>query len=88
MIRIYTSRSLFEVDFIRSLLEADGIPTVLKNEFGAHTAGGGFGAMAFSWPEIWIDPQHAEQARTLIADYHAQRLNKPPTTSTNAFGID
>ena len=69
MIRVFTSRSLAQVDFVRSLLESDGIQCFLKNEFGAHTAGGGVGAMAFSWPEIWVDEADAEEARALVRQY-------------------
>lgn len=70
MMRVFAARFLTRVDFVRSLLESDGIPCFIKNEHGAHTAGGGFGsAMAFTWPEIWVDEEDYERAAELVAQF-------------------
>ncbi len=65
MKQIYTDRNLTHCDLVRGMLEASGIPAVLRNEHTCHTAGAGLGsALGFAWPEVWIlhdeDTQDAE----------------------------
>ena len=55
---------------VRLLLESDGIECLVKNEYGAHTAGGGIGfAMAFAWPEIWVSDNDAARAEVIITQF-------------------
>jgi hypothetical protein len=65
MKQIYTARNLTHCDLVRGMLEASGIPAVLRNEHTCHTAGAGLGsALGFAWPEVWVlhdgDAQDAE----------------------------
>lgn len=81
MKRIFTSRSLTEVDFVMSLLGGEGIQAFVRNEFGAHTAGGGFGSMAFTWPELWVSDEDEHQALTLVAEFKLRRQFGTPIES-------
>ena len=67
MILVYTARILAAVANVQNVLEANGIPCVLRNEF----LNAGFGELppAECWPELWVtDDRDAERARTLIAE--------------------
>jgi len=70
--QVFTSHNLSRVDLVKSLLESDGIVCLMKNEHGAHTAGGGFGfAMAFAWPEIWVSDDDVARAENIVAELNA-----------------
>jgi len=81
MKKVFTSRSLAEVDFVKSLLGGEGIDAFLRNEFGAHTVGGGFGAMAFTWPELWVAEEEVARALTIVAEFKLRREFDVPTQS-------
>ena len=70
MKKIFTSRNLTYVDLAKSLLESDGLTCFTKNEHSAHSAAGGLGyAMAFAWPEIWVNDDDEERAKDIIEQY-------------------
>ena len=67
MIRVYTARILAAVANVQNVLEANGIPCLLRNEF----LNAGFGELPANecWPEVWVtDDRDAERARNLIAE--------------------
>src|SRR5688572_5439954 len=67
VIRVYAARILAEVANVQNILEANGIPSVLRNEF--LSAGVGEIPANECWPEVWVtDDRDAERARTLIAE--------------------
>ena len=69
MKKIYTSRNLTHCDMIRSFLEANGIPSVLKNEHACHTAGASIvGGLAFAWPEVWVNGEDMQMAEKALKD--------------------
>ena len=67
MILVYTARILAAVANVQNVLEANGIPCALRNEF--LNAGSGEIPVAECWPELWVtNDAHAERARKIIAD--------------------
>ena len=67
MTRVYTARILAEVANVQNVLEANGILSVLRNEF--LNAGIGEIPPAECWPELWVtDDRDAERARALIVE--------------------
>ena len=67
MIKLKSFESLGECDRAKTLLEGCGIRCVIKNEFGANTAGAGIGrSLPFSLPEIWIAEEDKDNARGIL----------------------
>ena len=67
MTRVYTARILATVANVQNVLEANGIPCLLRNEF--LNAGIGELPAAECWPEVWVaDDRDAVRARELIAE--------------------
>jgi hypothetical protein len=65
--RVYTARSLAAVANVQNVLEANGIPSILRNEF--LNAGIGELPPGECWPELWVgDDRDAERARKLIGE--------------------
>lgn len=74
---IFTAPSVVPCDFLRSLLEAEGIPSLLKNEGGSSIVGQGFPMfdapeLPWAWPEVWVNDEDYETA-TLIAEDFQKR---------------
>ena len=67
MIRIYTAQNIALVAPVRNLLEANGIPCILRNDF--LSAGRGELPPIECWPEVWVtNDSDAERARELVAE--------------------
>jgi hypothetical protein len=74
MLLVYSAPNLLMVGHIRNLLEVEGIPSLIKNEFLSGAAGELPPTEA--WPELWvIEPCDHERAREIVA--HA--LREPST---------
>ncbi len=74
MKKVFSSRNLTEVDFVKSLLEAEGVEAFLRNEHSAHTAAAGFGfAMAFAWPELWVADEQVQAASEIVSRFKSDR---------------
>lgn len=72
MIRVYSAPTAALIAPVRDLLEANGIPCVLRNEF--LSAGRGEIPITETWPEVWItDDDDLERAQELVA-----AATKPP----------
>ncbi|MFT5242056.1 MAG: hypothetical protein ACI9X0_003045 [Kiritimatiellia bacterium] len=69
MEKVFTSPNLSDVDLVKTLLTADGILCHLQNQHSAHGAAGGFGAMAFAWPEVWVAEGDVEAAKCIIQGF-------------------
>ncbi len=63
--RIYTSEDRLMVGHVRNLLEAEGIPCRMKNEFLT----GGIGELPphECWPELWVDEHDTRRAEQVVA---------------------
>jgi hypothetical protein len=64
VIRVYTARTLADVANVKNVLEANGVPCILRNEF----VGAGVGELPpiECWPEVWVDDADAEVASELL----------------------
>ena len=66
MHKIYSSQNVILVHFVRSVLEANKIDSVILREELSGAVGGL--APLDTWPELWLrDAEDFEQARQLIA---------------------
>lgn len=68
---VFTAPYLAPCDWIKALLEGQGIPTVLKNEHG-HIAAMAVvgGAATFCWPEVWVEDEDFERAVEIVTRKH------------------
>lgn len=67
MILVYTAQTIAMVGHVRNVLEANGIPCVLRNEF--LSAGAGELPPIDCWPELWIaNDSDVGRARQLVAE--------------------
>ena len=67
VIRVYTAQTITMAGNVQNVLEANGIPCVLRNEF-LSACFGGLPPIQFG-PEVWVaNDADAERARQLIAE--------------------
>ncbi len=71
MKQVFTAPSIVPCDFLKSLLESEGIPCVLRNEYGTNLLGYGYpvyggSALIWAWPEVWIPEEDVEQAEPIL----------------------
>jgi hypothetical protein len=61
---VYTHENKLIVENARNLLNAEGIESVMRNEF----SGGGAGDLPPSetWPELWVEESQYSQAKAII----------------------
>ena len=65
MQRIYSSKDVTEIDLLNSLLEENGIPCLVKNQFVGILRGDV--PFTDTWPEVWVErDEDADAARALI----------------------
>ena len=55
---VFSASNVVSCDFLRSLLDSEGIASALKNEGGSHVTGNAlpvpFGSeLPRAWPEVW-----------------------------------
>jgi hypothetical protein len=82
MKRIFTASNVIPCDFLRSLLDAYGIVSALKNEGGSAVTGNAFpvpsgSELPWAWPEVWVNDEDFEAASEIAADFQAKR-GAPP----------
>jgi hypothetical protein len=76
MKKVFTNPSVVPCDLLKGLLEASGIPAMIKNERGSASAGVGYpiphsASAAFAWPEVWVPDDRLEEAAALVAAVNA-----------------
>lgn len=76
MKKVFTNPSVVPCDLLKGLLEASGIPAMIKNERGSASAGVGYpiphsASVAFAWPEVWVPDDRLEEAAALVAAMNA-----------------
>ena len=74
MKRIFTAPSVIPCDFLRSMLDAGGIVSMLKNEGGSAVTGNALpvpsgSELPWAWPEVWVNDEDFEVASQIAADY-------------------
>ena len=67
MIRVYTAQNIALIAPVKNLLEANGIPCILRNDF--LSVGRGELPPIECWPEVWVtNDSDAQQARQLVTE--------------------
>ncbi|OQW96339.1 MAG: hypothetical protein BWK77_05205 [Verrucomicrobia bacterium A1] len=79
MKRVWSTPSVVQCDLIQTTLEGHGIRSEARNELSAQFTGVGYPvpsgqALAFAWPEIWVEEADYEQALALITGM----MKQPP----------
>jgi hypothetical protein len=67
MRRVYTSPNAAQCNLLRSLLESNGIPCLVRNE----TLSGLWGKVPWTdvWPELWVaDESQFDEARRIVEE--------------------
>jgi hypothetical protein len=70
--KLFTAPNVVPCDLLRSLLDARGIPCIVKNELGSAMAGYGLPlpgnpSLPWAWPEVWVHADDYEAAWELMA---------------------
>ena len=80
MRKIFTAPSRIPCDFLCSLLAAEKIPSMIKNESGSSITGNSLpvpgGECAWAWPEVWINSGDFEVASQIAAEF--QKSHEEP----------
>jgi hypothetical protein len=82
MKRIFTASNVIPCDLLRSLLDACGIVSALKNEGGSGMTGNALpvptgSELPWAWPEVWVNDEDFEAASEIVADFQAKRQTPP-----------
>ena len=76
---IYSSPDIVEINELRNLLEAAGIPCILNNEAAAKLAGGV--PMSETMAELWVE----DESRLAEAEEIKRDWKTPPLTHATAW---
>ena len=98
MKKVFTNPSVVPCDLLKGLLEASGIPAMIKNERGSASAGEAWPipqsiSAAFAWPEVWVpDDRQEKQSLSIRYGYahptKAGPLPRPPAPQPTFSGFD
>jgi hypothetical protein len=67
MKRVYTSPSAAQCNLLRSLLEANGVPCLVKKESLSGLAR--MVSLTEAWPELWVaDDSQFDEARRIVQE--------------------
>ena len=82
MKRIFTASNIIPCDLLRSILEASGIDSALKNEGGSAITGNalpvpGGSELPWAWPEVWVKDEDFEAASEIAADFQRNQGTPP-----------
>jgi hypothetical protein len=80
--RIWTTPSVVQADLIKCMLEGHGIHTQILNELTAQYTGIGYPlptgqALAFAWPEIWVEDADYDRALALVTELVGNGSKRP-----------
>lgn len=78
MKRIFTATNVVPCDLLRSVLDACGIVSVLKNEGGSSMTGNALpvpsgSELPWAWPEVWVNEEDYEAASEIAAGFQSQQ---------------
>jgi hypothetical protein len=76
MKQVFTNSSVIPCDLVKSMLDAEGIPAIIKNERGSAAAGYSLPvldnpSLPWAWPEVWVPDGDYEKALELISGFEA-----------------
>jgi hypothetical protein len=82
MKKIFTAPSVIPCDFLRSILDAEGIDSALMNEGGSAMTGNAFpvpsgSELPWAWPEVWVHDEDYETASEIVAGFRAGQETTP-----------
>lgn len=82
MKKVFTAPSVIPCDFLRSMLEAEGIASMLKNEGGSAMTGNALpvpsgSELPWAWPEVWVNDEDFEVASQIAADFQRRNETSP-----------
>ena len=82
MKRVFTAPSIVPCDFLKAMLESEGIPCVVRNEYGTNLLGYGYpvpggSALIWAWPEVWIPEESLERAEPILNDFRDSYREQP-----------
>jgi hypothetical protein len=82
MKKIFSASSIIPCDLLRSILDANGIQSALKNEGGSAITGSALPVPAgaqlpWAWPEVWVNDEDFEAASEIAADFQRQQDTPP-----------
>jgi hypothetical protein len=82
MKKIFTAPSVIPCDFLRSMLDAEGIASMLKNEGGSAMTGNALpvpsgSELPWAWPEVWVNDEDFEMASQIAADFQRRNETSP-----------
>ena len=67
---VYSHPNFAQVSLVRSLLQNERVPTVIRNEFLSSLAGG---VPVFdTWPELWVADEDLLIAQSLVSQFEQQ----------------
>jgi hypothetical protein len=81
MKQVFTNSSVIPCDLVKSMLEAEGVPAIIKNELGSAAAGYSLPvldnpSLPWAWPEVWVPDEHHERAMELISGFESGQGDK------------
>jgi hypothetical protein len=68
MRKVYSTDDLMQCGMLKSVLDANGIQSLLKNEAISGVFGGSSYNPHLAYPELWVDDSDFEKAKELIYD--------------------
>lgn len=80
MKKVFTAPSVVPCDMLKSLLESNGITSIIKNERGSAIAGVGYPvptspSPTFAWPEIWVHDDDFGKASEIASQVQSDQEN-------------
>lgn len=74
MKKVFTAPSVVPCDFLKSVLEAEGITSFILNEYGTRLLGYGCpvpggSALIWAWPEVWMPEEDVERATPILEQF-------------------
>jgi len=85
---VFTARSVVPCDFLKAMLESEGIPCVLRNEYGTSLLSQGYpvpggSALVWAWPEVWIPEEDVERAMPLVESFQRSQQKQSEITENS-----
>jgi hypothetical protein len=82
MKKVFSASNIIPRDLFRSVLDAAGIDSMLKNEGGSAVTGNALPVPAgselpWAWPEVWVNDEDFETASQIVAEF--RQADAPPT---------
>lgn len=82
MKEVFTASNVIPCDLFKSVLDAAGILSMIKNEGGSAMTGNALPVPAgselpWAWPEVWVNDEDFEVASQIAVDFRRKDLPPP-----------